>query len=42
MKHDLIDKIAWGAMAVMLVVLALTLASACAAISFVVWREVLA
>jgi hypothetical protein len=41
MKPDLIDKIAWGAMTAMLVVLALTLASACAAISFVAWREVL-
>jgi hypothetical protein len=31
MKPDLIDKIAWGAMT----------ASACAAVSFVAWREIL-
>ena len=35
MKPDLIDKIAWGAMTAMFVVLALTLASACAAVSLV-------
>ena len=41
MKPDLIDQIAWGAMTAMFVVLALTLASACAAVTFVLWREVL-